>query len=111
MAVVPGPRPRSSPAVGSVVATHFDDPIRLAYASHADYHCWFVAWWHEVGFESLQPPDEGSRDHYCPASNLVWFLRATTACEDCGVLLGSKANGDSTIRKLLLPYRSRWCWR
>jgi hypothetical protein len=54
---------RQSPTVGSVVSTHFDDPILLAYASEVNYQRWVVVWRREVGFESLQAPGKISGDH------------------------------------------------
>jgi hypothetical protein len=46
-------RPIPSPPAGTVVAAHFDDPIRMPDAGHVDHHYWFVAWRREVGLESL----------------------------------------------------------
>ena len=76
---VPRPRPRSSPTVGSIVAANFDNPVLLAYASEVNHQRWFVVWRCEVGFESLQAPNECPSVHSCPTSALAWFLRAAWA--------------------------------
>jgi hypothetical protein len=60
---------------------NFNNSVGLARTCNSDYQRRLVAWWRKLNFEPFQASDEGSTDHFWPASILAKFLSAAWPCQ------------------------------